>query len=277
VVHSEGSFESPICDTIYYQAWHPATPPRGVLLLVHGLAEYSGRYDGFAEFFTAAGLAVYALDLPGHGRSAGERGHVKHFSDFTDAVGGFVAVVKEAEPGQPVVLVGHSLGGLIASAFLIEHQDEFAAAVLSGPAIQAPEQPSGCAMLIMRTLSKLLPRLGVMQLEAEGVSKDPEVVQAYLNDPLVFTGKVTARLSAEAFGAMTSVFANAALIRLPMLILHGGEDVLTSVPGSQALYERIESADKKIEIYDGLYHEIFNEPERIDVMTDMRDWLDSRL
>lgn len=275
--HSDGTFVSGDGEQVYWQSWTPAESPRAVLLLVHGLAEHGGRYEGFAEFFTSAGFAVHALDHPGHGRSAGHRCHIRRFADFTNTLERYLALVKTTHSGTPIFLVGHSMGGLIAAAYLIEQQSQFAAAVLSGPAIRAPQQPSRFALFIMRIISRLLPRLGVMQLDSSGVSKDPDVVSKYDNDPLVFRGKVTARLAAELFSEMDKVLAEAATIRLPLLILHGGSDSLTDVAGSKALHEGVSSTDKEIIVYDGLYHEIFNEPERITVMTEMKDWLEARL
>jgi alpha-beta hydrolase superfamily lysophospholipase len=277
VRHSDGTFDSGDAGQVYWQSWTPAESPRAVLLLVHGLAEHSGRYEGFAEFFTSAGFAVHALDHPGHGRSAGHRCHIGRFADFTNTLERYLALVKTTHPGTPIFLVGHSMGGLIAASFLIERQSQFAAAVLSGPAIRAPQQPSRFALFVMRIISRLLPRLGVLQLDSSGVSKDPDVVSKYDNDPLVFRGKVTARLAAELFSEMDKVLAEAATIRLPLLILHGGSDSLTDVAGSKALHEAVSSTDKEIIVYDGLYHEIFNEPERIAVMTDMKDWLEVQL
>ena len=275
--HRIDEFSSTSGERIFYQAWLPSSPPRAVLLLVHGLAEHSGRYEGFAEFFTAAGFAVHALDHSGHGRSDGRRGYIRKFSDFTDALGIFVGEVRKQHPDLPMVLVGHSMGGLIASAYLIEHQSEFAMAVLSGPAIKAHEEPPKIAIWVMRLLARLLPRLGVIQLDASGVSRDPEVVQKYINDPLVYSGKVSARLTVEMFKTMNSVVAGASGIRLPVLLLHGGADTLAAVSGSQVLHDAISSEDKKIVVYGGVYHEIFNEPERLDIMSEMRAWIDERL
>ena len=248
-----------------------------MLLLVHGLAEHSTRYAGFAEFFTAAGFTVYTFDHPGHGKSDGRRCHIRRFSDYTDSLGTVLTRAKEENPGVPIILVGHSMGGLISAAFLPEHQSEFAAAVLSGPAIKAPQQPSAFAFFMLKIMSALFPRLGAMQLDASAVSRDPQVVSDYENDPLVFRGKVSARLASEVFQAMDRVLADAARIRLPVLMLHGGSDSLTSVEGSEAMNERISSGDKKLIVYDGLYHEIFNEPERVEVMGDMKEWLEARL
>jgi alpha-beta hydrolase superfamily lysophospholipase len=277
VHHNEGTFASADAEQIYWQSWTPEEAPRAILLLVHGLAEHGGRYEGFAEFFTAAGFAVYALDHTGHGRSEGRRGHINRFSQFTRGLDQFLALVKKAQPSVPLVLVGHSMGGLIAAEYLLERQSEFAAGVLSGPAIRAPEQPSRFALFVMRVISRLVPHLGVMQLDASGVSRDPKVASDYENDPLVYRGKVSARLAAELFSAMDRVLAGASAVRLPLLLMHGASDSLTAVAGSQLLHDQVGSQDKKIIVYEGLYHEIFNEPERVAVMTDMKDWLETRL
>ena len=132
-------------------------------------------------------------------------------------------------------------------------------------------------MLINRVIAALWPTLGVLQLDANGVSRDPAVVAAYESDPLVFRGKVTARLAAEVFGAMDAVRANAGRISLPILILHGAEDVMTDPAGSQELHDKASSADKHITIYAGLFHEIFNEPERLQILGDVKSWLEQRL
>ena len=272
----DGFFQSGSGANIFYRCWAPAEP-RAVTLLVHGLAEHSGRYEEFACLLADAGIATFALDLPGHGKSDGKPGHVQDFHEYTDTLGELLALVRQAHPDIPFVLFGHSMGGLIAADFLLQHQDKFVAAVLTGPAIQSPRQPSAAALLINSLIATVAPRLGVMQLDASGVSRDPQVVIAYENDPLVFHGKVSARLVTELFAAMDRVTANAAVIRLPLLIMHGSEDMLTAVEGSQLLHEKVSSGDKQIVIYDGLYHEILNEPERKKVMADILRWLDSRI
>jgi len=248
-----------------------------VLLLVHGLAEHSGRYEEFACLLADAGIATFALDLPGHGKSGGKPGHVQDFHEYTDTLGALLALARQAHPDILFVLFGHSMGGLIAADFLLQHQDKFVAAVLTGPAIQSPKQPSTAALLINSLIATVAPRLGVMQLDASGVSRDPQVVFDYENDPLVFHGKVSARLVTELFAAMDRVVANAAVIRLPILIMHGRVDSLTAVEGSELLHDKVSSEDKQLVIYDSLYHEILNEPERKIVMADILRWLDPRI
>jgi alpha-beta hydrolase superfamily lysophospholipase len=246
-------------------------------LLVHGLAEHSGRYGEFASFLADAGIATYALDHPGHGKSDGQRGHIGRFEEYIDALGQLLSIVRQAHPDLPMVLLGHSMGGLIAADFLLQHESEFVAAVLSGAAIQSPQRPPGIVIIINKVIAAILPGLGVFQMDASGISRDPQVVSDYENDPLVYRGKGTAGLVAAISSAMNRIIANAASIRLPMLIMHGSVDSLTAVDGSKLLHETISSEDKKIVIYDGLYHEILNEPEKEDVMTHILQWLEPRI
>jgi len=275
--HSEGTFESQYGEDIYYQTWLPEGVARAAILLVHGLAEHSSRYEGFAEYFTTAGFAVHTLDQPGHGKSGGLRCHIRRFGDFHDAVEQRLTMLKEEHPELPVFLVGHSLGGLIAVSFLISHQQEFAGAILSGAAIRAPQEPSGLALMINRLIAAVAPKLGVLQLDAKGVSRDPAVVERYESDPLVFRGKVTAKLAAEVFGAMDAARRDAASITLPLLVLHGDSDVMTDVAGSKEVHANARSANKRLIVYEDLYHEIFNEPERLSVLRDVRDWIETLL
>ena len=275
--HDEGTLKTPAGASLYYQSWRPFDRPRAVLLIAHGLAEHSGRYQNFARFFVDRGYAVYALDHSGHGKSDGDRCHIGRFSQFTDGVGLLLEKVREEIPDTLVFLVGHSMGGLIATHFLIEHQSEFAGCILSGAAVQPAVEVPALQRLTIRLLSKVLPKLGLLQLDASEVSRDPEVVDRYRKDPLVFTGKVSARLLEQLFSSMSGLEEKLAAIELPMLILHGSADGLALPQGSKMLHEKISSSDKKLIIYEGLYHEIYNEPEQEDVMTDVADWLAPRL
>jgi alpha-beta hydrolase superfamily lysophospholipase len=257
--------------------WLPADPPRGVVLLAHGYAEHAGRYGHVAARLNRAGLAVYAVDHWGHGQSDGEGGFVPRFSVFIDGMTQLLRRV-EAEHGDlPRLLLGHSMGGLIATLFLIERQDAFAAAALSGPAILPAAPPSRFTVALGAILSRLLPRLGVLALDAGGVSRDPAVVAAYRADPLVHTGKIGARLGKEMMDAMTRARDGARSIRLPILIQHGGADSLTAPEGSRFLFDHVASADKRLEIYPGLFHEIYNEPEREAVLDDLIAWFDAHM
>lgn len=257
--------------------WLPPRDPKAVVLLAHGYAEHAGRYGHVAARLTAAGYAVYAVDHWGHGKSSGAMGFVPSFSLYVDGMAGLVERVREAWPGKPRLLLGHSMGGLIATLLLIERQRDFAAAALSGPAILTPAPPSKLTVWISRFLSRYVPRAGVMKLDPTGVSRDPAVVAAYLADPFVHTGKLSARLAAEMFDAMARAREGAAAISLPLLIQHGEADRLTAPAGSRFLFDHVASADKRLEIYPGLFHEIFNEPERDTVLGDLIAWFDAHV
>ncbi|NRD88301.1 alpha/beta hydrolase [Sphingopyxis sp. BSNA05] len=262
---------------LFWQKWLPDNDPKAIILLVHGYAEHSGRYQYFAEHCVGKGYAVFALDHWGHGKSDGTAGFVPDFSVFRDGVDRLLAQAKQDFSDLPIMLVGHSMGGLISATYLLIEQEKFAACVLSGPAIQAAEEPSAALKAISGFLSRFFPKLGVLELDPNGVSRDPEVVADYLADPLVYNGKMGARLAAEMLANMTMVQENAGRISLPMLLLHGGQDSLAGVAGSEFLVRHISSSEKQLKIYPELFHEIFNEPEKDSVLNDMTDWLDKQL
>ena len=262
---------------VHLQKWLPEEAPKAIILLVHGYAEHAGRYQYFAEHCTGKGYAVFAIDHWGHGRSDGTPGYVPDFSVFHDGVDQLFGCAKLDFPDLPMILVGHSMGGLIGATYLLANQSKFLACVLSGPAIKAAEEPSTFLKAISGFLSRFFPKLGVLELDPNGVSRDPQVVADYLADPLVYNGKMGARLAAEMLQNMTTIQQNAKQILLPILLLHGEKDSLAAAEGSKFLASHISSPDKSLIIYPELYHEIFNEPEKDQVLTDMTDWLDLQL
>jgi acylglycerol lipase len=271
--HVEGNFKGVRNANIYYQAWLPEGNVRAVLLVVHGLGEHSGRYMNLVNHVVPLGYTVYGLDHIGHGKSEGAREVVERFEDYTDTLAIYHNMVKGWQTGKPIFLLGHSMGGLIASDYLIEHQAHFRGAVISAPAIKVSDSISRATIAIGKILSVLAPKAGVLALNPNGVSRDPEVVAAYLNDPLVFHGKTPARLAAELLKAMLRVTAEAGRITLPFIVVQGGEDKLVAPAGAQMLYDKASSEDKTIKVYEGLYHEMFNEPERARVLKDVETWL----
>ena len=262
---------------LYWQKWTPDSNPKALILLVHGYAEHSGRYQYFAEHCLGKDYAVYALDHWGHGKSEGTPGFVPDFSVFHDGVDQLLARARQDFPDLHVILVGHSMGGLISATYLLANQARFAACVLSGPAIKAAEEPSAFLKAISGFLSRFFPKLGVLELDPNGISRDPQVVADYLADPLVYNGKMGARLAAEMLGKMAEIQHNAGQISLPLLMLHGGKDSLAAADGSRFLDAHVSSPDKMLKIYPELFHEIFNEPEKDKVLNDMTDWLDIQL
>lgn len=262
---------------LYTQSWSPEDDARAAIILVHGLGEHSSRYSYLAQHCTDRGFAVHALDHYGHGRSDGQPGYVERFSVYLDGVRALLERVQQDDPGKPLFLLGHSMGALIAAAFLPDAQAAFRACALSGLAVRTPDEPSFVLRIVNRLLSWLAPTAPLIGLDPAGVSRDPEVVRAYVSDPLVHHGKLSARLLHEMLAAMKTTLAHASGITLPLLVLHGEQDRLTCPSGSRDFCERVASTDKTLKIYPNLYHEIFNEPEKDAVLTDLSDWLEERL
>ena len=273
----KGHFKVASGSELYYQHWRCEADAKAVVLLVHGLGEHCARYEAVANVLTTANIAVCGFDLPGHGNSPGQAGFINSFDDFASAVMSFRQNVESWYPGKPIFLLGHSMGGLISSLVLLKNQKQFAGCILSGPAIMSPLKPGAVQMAIINLLSTLVPKVGVLQLDAAGVSRDDAVVEDYINDPLVHHGKVSARLVKELFTSMQEVQDKAETINTPMLLLHGGADSMAAPAGSEFLHQRISSGDKQLEIFDGLYHEIFNEPESPEIHAKLAAWITQRL
>jgi acylglycerol lipase len=272
--HVEGRLDGAGGVELYWQAWLPSSEARAVVVISHGVSEHSARYAHVGERLAAAGYAAYALDHRGHGRSKGKRVMVNADETVAD-LRAFIDLAAARTPGQPVYLLGHSMGAAIAIACAVRHQDALAGLLLSG-ALADPDAASPVTRAVSKVLSTLAPGLGVYQVDASVISRDPEVVRAYEQDPLVHHGKLPARTVAELTGAVGRFPEEVPTLRLPLLVMHGGEDRLTTIAGSRMVHERAGSDDKTLEIYDGLRHEILNEPEKERVISEMIEWLDAR-
>jgi alpha-beta hydrolase superfamily lysophospholipase len=273
----EGNFQGIRGINIYYQGWLPEGDVKAVLLIVHGLGEHSGRYMNVVNYFLPLGYAIYGLDHIGHGKSGGEREIVQQFDDFTITLKTFFQMVVEWQTDKPIFVVGHSMGGAITSSYLLDHQADFRGAIISAPAVKVGDDISPMILTVGKILSKIAPKMGLLALDVNTISRDPDVVKAYANDPLVFHDKTPARLAAEMLSAMQRITAEAEKITLPFIVLQGSSDSLVDPAGAQMLYDKASSLDKTIKIYDGLYHEIFNEPERDQVLRDVENWLEDQL
>jgi alpha-beta hydrolase superfamily lysophospholipase len=259
---------------LFHRAWLPESPRRA-LLVVHGLAEHSGRYEAFGAWFAARGHAVHAYDQRGHGRSPGARGHVERFDDFLDDLDRAVGHVRRTHPGLPLALVGHSMGGLILAAFLRERKPDAFAAVSSGAALAVAERMPRGRLAAARLLRRVAPRLSVdAGLDPSTLSRDPEVVRRYVEDPLVFR-RVTISLAVALHDAARRTSAGGADVALPMLVMHGERDALCPVEGSRRFYGNLRVHGSALRCYPELRHEIFNEPEAERVFGDLLGWLDS--
>jgi acylglycerol lipase len=271
--YTEGTFLGRNDFKLYYQTWSPNGIPIAVLVVVHGLAEHSGRYLNLVNYFVPRGYAIYAFDLRGHGKSEGIRGYVERFSYYLDDVKTFCDMVSQEQKNTRIFMVGHSMGGTIATAYAIEHQSELDGLILSGTVLKLGTSVNNLSKLMARVLSLLMPKMGVTVLDASTISRDKAVVDAYVNDPLVYRGKTSARLGTEFINIIEKTSSKLSTLSLPILVMHGTADRLSDPEGSKMLYERAGSKDKKLKLYENFYHEIFNEPERGQVFADMEDWL----
>jgi acylglycerol lipase len=268
--HAEGTLSS----GQYRQAWTVAHPV-GAVVLVHGAHEHSGRYSHVAERLAAAGYAVHALDHPGHGRSPGRRGNIGSMAATVAGVAELVRYAGQRHPGVPLFVYGHSLGGLIALQYLTGTPD----ARVTGAVISAAALDTSAANAVQRTvaplLSRVLPDLGVLQLDVEAVSRDPEVVRDYRTDPLNHTGRMVARTGAELMTTALAMPQRLPSLTMPLLVLHGTADRLVPPAASEVVRAHAGSPDLTVRTYEGLYHEPHNEPEQHEVLDDVVAWLDA--
>lgn len=261
---------------IHARTWLPAAAPTGVVVIAHGFAEHGGRYAAVAERLVGDGFAVRAADHRGHGLSEGKRTSVVRFADYVDDLTTVIARAVARWPSLRIVLLGHSMGGLIALDLAVRDSAALAGLVVSAPAA-CPREGSRFTLAIGRALSRVAPDTGVLRLPLNRISRDPAVVDAYNNDPLVFRTPIRARLGAEMLVAMDRVDAGLPSLRVPLLVMQGTADGLVDPGCGPHVYERAGSADKTLNMYDGLWHEIFNEPEREHVLDDLTGWLRTHL
>lgn len=262
---------------IVYDVWSPDIAPRGVVVLSHGLGEHVRRYEHVAQRFGEDGLVTYALDHRGHGRSGGKRVLVKDLSEYTGDFDTLVGIATKEHPGCPRIVLGHSMGGAIVFAYGVERPDNYELMVLSGPAVAAQIGVPPPLVLVAKTLGAIAPGLPLQDLDVSAISRDPAVVTAYNTDPLVHHGKVPAGIARVLLLIGETMPQWAAALRSPMLVVHGSEDRLIAVDGSRRLVEAVGSSDVELKVYPGLYHEVFNEPERYQVLDDVVSWIDARL
>ncbi|MGV0577785.1 lysophospholipase [Mycolicibacterium elephantis] len=274
---SERSFDGVNGVRIVYDVWTPDGEPRGVVVLCHGFGEHARRYDHVAQRFGEAGLITYALDLRGHGRSGGKRVYLRNIGEYTTDFRTLVGIATRDHPSLNRVVLGHSMGGGIVFAYGVEHLDEYSAMVLSGPAVYAHDMVSSPMIVLAKVVGSILPGLPVEQLETEAVSRDPEVVAAYMADPLVHHGKVPAGVAKALIKVGETMPQRAAKLTAPLLVVHGEQDKLIAVEGSRRLLECVASTDAHLKVYPELYHEVFNEPERALVLDDVTAWIEARL
>ena len=254
---------------LFRRAWQPPLPHHAVVL-VHGYAEHSGRYDRTGTALAAAGYAVESFDLRGHGRSQGARCHVDVFDRYLDDLDSVLGFARELYHGLLIHLLGHSMGGLIVLTHLVERHPVVSSAVVSAPPLEL--RLSGFQRVLGQTLQKVWPTFRMeMDLGADGLSRDPEVVQRYQEDPLVESG-MTASLAAEMGRKVASTAGAGAAVAVPLLGLHGKADPICPSAATDAFMSAVSSTGSRYLEYADLRHEILNEPEQDQVRRDILAW-----
>lgn len=263
---------------LFWQSW-AVSEPRGVIVIIHGLAEHCGRYRETGEFFAANGWAVYACDLRSHGLSPDPPGagrvHVDRFTDFLLDTDALVERARARHEHLPLFVLGHSMGGLITLLYAIQKPENLAGAIVSSPALGThPDfKPPLYLKLMVGILSRLAPRLLVdSNLDAQAISRDKSVVEAYLNDPLV-SSKVSTRWYSEIIRSMKTAHANAHRLRTPMLVMQSGADRLVDPSAPARWVEATPDGMTDSILWEGFYHEMFNEPGKDKVRTRTLEWL----
>jgi alpha-beta hydrolase superfamily lysophospholipase len=268
----EGTFAGVGDREIFWRCWRPEGDPTAVVALAHGFGEHSGRYDHVGRRLAAGGFVVYALDHHGHGRSAGPRARIS-LSDAVADLDQLITLAGSHDPQLEVFLLGHSMGGAIALRYAMAHQSRLAGLILSGPL--AAIDGRGAAKVIGRLLGAIAPGLPVTKIDPAQVSRDPAVVSAYVDDPLVFHGAIPAGTVAEFLRHVESLPEDVSRITVPTLVMYGTADALAAPSGAVMVSERIGAPDITTTAYDGLYHEILNEPEQDAVLGEILAWIDA--
>lgn len=261
---------------IFWRAWLPDGAPRAVAVIVHGIAEHSGRYDHVGQRLAEAGFAAYALDHIGHGQSAGRKANIERMESTADNVETMLGIAVQRHPDLPHFLIGHSMGGLITAYLATRAPIDVTGIVLSAAAIDIAAG-NAVQRLLAPAISRYAPNLGVVNLDSKLISRDPKVVEAYNTDPLVYTGPVVSRTGTEMLNATHIVKSRLKNLTAPLLVLQGTGDGLVSPTSADVLEKGVGSTDLTVIRYEGLYHEIFNEPEQDKVLTDMMNWLEAHL
>ncbi|MCL2025658.1 MAG: lysophospholipase [Leptospirales bacterium] len=272
--HKTGTFKGKGDVELFFQEW-TAPSPKAILVIVHGLGEHSGRYDNLLETLSGSGISVYACDNRGFGHSAGKRGHVSSFADYVDDQKIFIDMLKSANPRTPVLMLGHSLGGLIAFKYALEYGASISGIILSSPAFVFTGKVAGWKKTLANMLSTLKPDFSLSSgSDFSGLSHDLEYIESCKNDPLLHD-MVSARLYTEFIKTSSECMSRAFEFNPPVLIFHGNADPIIDYKGSETVFERVSSRDKEVHIFDGLYHKTMNEipEERQKVLAIVASWV----
>ena len=275
--HDEGTFRAYDGLSLYYQAWLPdAARHRAVLVNLHGLGDHSGLYPTLASHFPSRGIALYAYDVRGHGRSPGQRAYLRGWHEYRADLHAFLGLVREREGDLPLFVLGNSLGGLVVLEYALQYPKVVDGVIAAAPALGHVGVPP-LFMALGRLMSRIWPRFSLeVGMDLSGLARDPEVVKTLVTDPL-FHRRGTARLSTEVTAAVARVQAGAADLATPLLMLHGSADRMVLPDGSRRFFARVRHPDRQFREYPGAYHALFADLNREEVLADLERWIDAHL
>lgn len=265
--------------TFFMQGWEPDTNPKALIALVHGLGEHTGRYAHVGKVMTDAGYALIGFDLRGHGKSGGARGHSPSLNVYMQDIRQFFDRMSQRYPDIPHFLYGHSLGGLLSLSYAIQYSADLKGVMVTGAALRSPLQEQRVKIVAAKLLGTFLPAITIQSgLDPTTISRDQKVVDAYVSDKLVHYS-TSLGFGKAALSAIDLCFARAREFTIPLLMMHGTGDRLTYPSGSKDFARLVGEAgnDVTLKLWDGLYHELHNEPEKAEVFTSMTEWLDKHL
>ncbi|MBL7648162.1 MAG: lysophospholipase [Candidatus Hydrogenedentes bacterium] len=260
-------------ESCFCRSWPPEQSPQAHLVIVHGYAEHSGRYEALARELNDAGLHVHACDLRGHGETPGKRGQIKDFTTLVADLRHFVDQTRERVGGKPLFILGHSMGGLLTAHYLAGEPIGICGAIFSSPLMAIPDHVAPLLLRMSGLLSRVAPGLPVDRIESKGIARDPEVVRAYDTDPHVYHGPIRARTGAELAHAIQALPDIVPRITTPFLVFHGTADTIAPPSGIQLLIERAGSTDKTRFWVEGGYHELLNDTGRGEVIQKVLAWI----
>jgi acylglycerol lipase len=273
-VQREEMFQGAGAVQLFARSWRPSGAVRGMVVIVHGFKAHSGRYLAVAEELVQHDLAVYAMDLRGHGKSEGERYWVDSFDDYVNDLETFIAMARAREPGVPVFVFGHSAGGVVASLYAARHQQELAGLISEDFAFELP--PPEFALAIIKGLSHIAPHVHVLNIPDAAFSRDPAVLESMKNDPLIIQTPGPSQTLAAMVRADEQLKQRIPEISLPVLIMHGTADTAVRPHGSQRFFDDVGSRDKTLNLYEGFLHDPLHDIGRERVMADLVKWVTDR-
>jgi len=261
---------------LFFQEWQPENESKAVVCLMHGFPEHSSRYAHVAAFLTKAGFALLTFDLRGHGKSQGKRGHVSSYESFFDDIAVLEEEARNRFPGKPIFFYGHSFGGNLVLNYALRRKPKIEGVIATSPWLRLAYDPPPLKLIIACIANKLIPSLtSPSGLETKALSRDPKIVSAYENDPLIHN-RISSHMYLSIVEAGEWALDHANEFALPLLIVHGGSDRITSAEASRQFANRV-PGNCTYKLWPGLYHEIHNEPEKNEVFAFIINWLNDRI